>query len=141
MHRTLLFTLWLGPSVVEVGIATGLLLRKVWQQFPIFFSYVVFEFGRTALLFALQPSSDPHSYQKYFYSYWVTECLGCIAAFWVVRELFTVTFSRYLGLQKLGDILFRFSAFALAALAILVALTSSGADTDKMVAGVVNIKE
>lgn len=136
MHRTLLLFLWLAPSIVEIGIVAGLLWRKLWQQFPIFFSYLLFEVGRTALLFSVQ-----HSYEKYFYCYWITECLGCMAAFWVVRELFAVTFNRHLGLQKLGDILFRFSALLLAALAVVVALISSGSDVNRLVAGIVTMKQ
>ena len=136
MHRTLLLFLWLAPSIVEIGILAGLLSRKLWQQFPIFFSYLLFEVGRTALLFSLE-----HSYVKYFYCYWITECLGCMAAFWVVRELFSVTFSRHLGLQKLGDIIFRGSALLLAGLAAIVALTSPGSDINRLVAGIVTMKQ
>jgi hypothetical protein len=127
--------LWLAPAVLESVIAMVMLYRKLWRDLPIFFSYLIFEVARTCFLFA-ERSND----NNYFYAYWVTEAVGCLAAFCVIKELFDNAFERHLGLRHLGNVLFQWSLALLLAAALLIAWTSPGADVTKIMAGILIVK-
>lgn len=136
MHLTpLQLTLWLSPTIVESVIVMAMLYRKLWRSLPIFFSYLIFTISRTCFLF-LERSSQI----EYFYAYWVTEAVGCLAVLFVIKELFDNAFQQHLGLRQLGNVLFRWSIAVLLVLAVIVAWTSPGGDTTRIMAGILTVK-
>jgi len=132
---TLQMFLWLTPTIVESVIVMVIVYRKLWRELPIFFSYLLFEIGRTCFLF-LERSNQA----TYFYGYWVTEALGCLAAIWVIKELFDNAFHRHLGLRRLGNVLFHWSIALLMVVAVIIAWTSPGADSNRLLAGIYILK-
>ena len=135
MPTTLKYVLWLTPAGLESVIVVAMLYRKLWRDLPIFFSYLIFEIGRTVFLFVER--NDPW---VYFYGYWVTEALGCFAALCVFKELFNHTFQKHLGLRKLGDVLFQWSILILIVMAVLIAWLSPGTERNKLMVGIFVLK-
>jgi hypothetical protein len=135
MHSIALYTLWLGPTFIEVWIVAVMMYRKLWNDLPLFFSYLVFEILRTVLLFTVR-----HQDLVYFYAYWVTETIGCLVALAVIRELFQNAFQPYAGLQALGSVLFRWSFLLLFVVAVIMALAAPGSDQHKIIAGIFTVK-
>src|SRR3954466_15984921 len=127
--------LWLSPTVMEGVIVVAILYRKLWRDLPIFLSYLIFEVGRTCLLFTERSNAI-----AYFYSYWITEALGCLAALCVIKELFNNAFERHLGLRQLGNVLFQWSIAVLLVSSVLMAWMSPGVDTQKLMAGIYVVK-
>lgn len=135
MPATVKFVLWLSPTVIESAIVMAMLYRKLWRDLPVFLSYLIFEIGRTLFLFAERKNPG-----MYFYGYWVTEALGCLAALWVIKELFDNAFSRHFGLRKLGNVLFQWSILMLLVSAVLIAWLAPGTEMNKLMAGIFVLK-
>ena len=138
MHWTLQTAAWVASPVLETTNATVMFRRGLWRQYPIFWSYLVAEIVRTALLFSI--GNDPPHYAVYFYVYWVTETLVCLYGFFVVAEVFRQAFSMQLGLQQWGMGLFRASLLLLIAFAVLAAAAAHGNEPSKLVAGILVLK-
>lgn len=135
MPTTLKFVLWLTPTGLESVIVMAMIYRKLWRDLPIFFSYLIFEIGRALFLFA-----ERNNPWVYFYGYWITEALGCLAALCVIKELFNNAFQKQLGLRKLGNVLFQWSILILIVMAVLIALLSPGTERNKLMAGIFVLK-
>src|SRR3954466_10069678 len=86
----------LFPSVIEATTAVLFFLQKAWREFPVFWSFLLFELIRTTALFAIG-MEKPH-YSTYFYVFWVTEGIGSLMAFFIVREVFSEGIFKETGL-------------------------------------------
>jgi hypothetical protein len=135
MHWTLQGGLWLLGFLLELTVAVAIFRRRLYQDYPLFFSYVVLELIRTIMLAAIRPHHPP-----YFYAYWISECLVALFGFLVVEEVFRKAFERRLGLQKLGTALFRYSLLALIVTAVAAAVMAPGTESDKLFAGILILK-
>jgi len=136
MHLTSAqFVLWLVQPALETFIVMAMIFRKLWHRLPIFFSYLIFEIARTVFLF-----HERNHELNYFYAYWVTEALGCFAAFCVIKELFDSAFQRHLGLRRLGNVLFQWSIAVLLAIAAFIAWASGGPKASKIMASILTVK-
>jgi len=135
MHWTLQGGLWLLGFLLELTVAIAIFRRRLHQDYPLFFSYLVLELIRTIMLAAIRPHHNP-----YFYAYWISECLVALFGFLVVEEVFRKAFERRLGLQKLGAALFRYSLLALIVTAVAVAVAAPGTESDKLFAGILILK-
>lgn len=135
MHWTLQGVLWLFSFLLELTVALAIFRRRLHQEYPLFFSYLVLELVRTIMLAAIRPHHPP-----YFYAYWISECLVALFGFLVVEEVFRKAFERRLGLQKLGSVLFRYSLLALIVTAVAVAVMAPGTESDKLFAGILILK-
>jgi len=135
MPAQLQTVLWLLPTALEGAIVVAMLYRKLWRDLPIFLSYLVYSIARTTFLFL-----ERHNEWVYFYGYWIAQGIGCLAALWVIRELFDDGFHLHLGLQKLGRALFRWSIVLLLIVALSIALTSPGGEKNKLMTGIFVLK-
>lgn len=140
MHWTLQGILWFSGAVLELAVGVVLLLRTaVRRRFPLFAVYVLLELLRTTLLFAIRQTHQP--YARYFYGYWVTECIVCIFGLFVIAEVFRNAFTAKLGLQRIGTLIFRGSLLALIVFAVVSAASSPGNDSEKLIAGILVLKQ
>ena len=135
MRHAVQLLLWLLPTVIESVIVVAMARRKLWRDLPIFFSYLVFEIGRTLFLFI-----ERNDRWMYFYAFWITEAIGCLAALWVIKELFDDAFARLLELHRVGDVVFRYALLLLVVIAVLLAWTSPGSGADRVIAGIFVVK-
>ncbi len=61
--------LWAASLVGHAALASVLVVRKRWKEFPVFTSFVVYEAFTTLLLFAVLHKASGHAY---FLAYWIT---------------------------------------------------------------------
>ena len=138
MHWTSQDFLWLFTPSFELLIAVRVFQQGLWREYPVFWSYLLAEIFRAALLFGMG-SATPH-YARYFYAYWITECFVCLLGFFVVAEVFRKAFARRLGLSIWGTRLFRLSLLLLVGVALVVASAAPGNDSSKLIAGILVVK-
>ena len=139
MHRTIQDVLWLLPAILQLGIVASMLHKRLVREFPAFWCYLVLELLRTAVLFAI--GNDRAHYATYFYTFWRTEVVSCLLEFAVIIEIFHKAFAKHLGLQRRGTSLLQLSLIVLIVIAVIVALRSPGGDANRMVAGILILKQ
>lgn len=137
MHWTLQNAVLIAGMIIEMAVAVSLLYQRLWQVYPVFVSYVLCEVVRGWWLFAI--GNDPAHYARYFYTYWITECIVALLGFIVVREIFSKALSAQFGLQRWGATLFWWSLAILIVIAVLAAVGAKG-DPDKLLAAILLLK-
>jgi len=138
MHWTLQDAIWVWPTFLEAITAGVMVRRKLWRDFPVFWTFLLFEVARTCVLFGIGMGKE--RYATYFYAFWITEGLASFLGFFVVREIFRKVFPRRLGLQRLGSTVFGVSLLLLIVVALYAASAAPGGDASKLVAGIYVIK-
>jgi hypothetical protein len=138
MHWTLQNTVWIAGMVLEFAIAVSVLYQRLWQIYPAFVSYILCEVVRSLWLFAI--GNGPAHYARYFYTYWITECIVALLGFVVVREIFSKALSAKFGLQRWGTALFWWSLAILILIAALAAVGAKGGEPDKLLAAIFLLK-
>jgi hypothetical protein len=118
--------LWISHPVLELLLAAALLWRKLNKKFPVFFSFVVFQLLRFAVLF---PIHQYGSYNHYFYGYWIASSIALIFGFLVIHEIFLDVFRPYHRLRDLGTILFKWAALVMMIVALVVAVSNPSAQS------------
>lgn len=87
-HSLLWHYLWLGPHVLQVGLAALLWHRKLYKVFPVFFAYLVFEAAEEFTLYTMDilPSVTARTW-------WIAFCVGLLLEgalkLGVIGELFS----------------------------------------------------
>src|SRR5215472_13763508 len=76
-----------APAILLV-LALIIVRRRLYREFPLFFTYVVF----SAVVGALRETAIDHRF-LYFWLYWITEALYGILALLVLREVFNRVFA------------------------------------------------
>jgi|GEM_PF-818610 len=76
-----------APAILLV-LALIIVRRRLYREFPLFFTYVVF----SAVVGALRETAIDHRF-LYFWLYWITEALYGILALLVLREVFHRVFA------------------------------------------------
>jgi len=124
---------WLAGPLLQITLLVFMVRRKSHKLFPRFFSYILFQTLKSACLFVVY-RYFPESY--YFDAYWTGNAVSVIFAVTVMDEILHSLFKEYGGIQILGTTIFRWSCGLLFLLAILGALSSSEAASDRIVAAV-----
>jgi hypothetical protein len=119
--RLIIHDVWVGSIVLQGGLALALLVKRTWQHFPAFASYIFFSLFEAAAI-----SVVIHRGMLYFYIFWACEAIGIFLGLAVVREIFTNLFSPHPALRKLAAMVFRVAVVALIVLALAVIYAESG---------------
>jgi hypothetical protein len=115
------YAFWMAPIPVLIFLAVTMIRRNLRRDFPVFFTYAVFQIATCTLLFAF----FHWSYKAYFCTYWLTNAAGVVLGFAVIREIFANLFRPYDALRDLGAVLFRWAAVVLVMVAVVT--VASGA--------------
>ena len=137
MSAHLLFTygLWVGAVVLQIAITVRMYLKRVIREFPCFSIYTVEHILRAIVLFLLS-SLPHHSYTNYFYGYWTAEAIDVVLGIAVIYEIYSHVFREYEALQRLGNVLFQWSAAMLFLAAVTMAAVTHGSDASKLMAAI-----
>ena len=119
-HSFLRHYLWIAPHALQIIIAIVMLRRGLFREFPMFFTYTVFQILEEGTLFILDHSAAVSGYQ-----YWCAHSVGLAIdialRFAILFEVFTSVLRNYPGLKQLCRILFRGAVLVLLFAAITVA--------------------
>jgi hypothetical protein len=125
---------WVAGPVLEIALLACMVHRKLHRVFPRFFSYVIFQVLKSAILFLT------YRYYElgYFDAYWTGNAISVILAVTVMDEILQHVFKEYGGAQNLGSVIFRWACGLLLVLAIVTAFTSQQGSADRVVAVVLS---
>ena len=123
---------WLAGPLLQINLLIFMVRHKFQVAYPRFFSYILFQTLKSACLFVAYRFFA----ESYFEAYWTGNTVSVIFAVAVMDEILRSLFKEYGGIQSLGTIIFRWSCGLLLLIAIIGALSSSGAGVDRVVAAV-----
>jgi len=129
MAQDLVQIFWFGTGIGQVLLAGFMLRKKLYRDFPIFFSLVVAEGLDSWLGMALQHIS----YKAYYVEFWTMATINSVLGFFVLREVFLHIFRPYEALRSFGKMLFRWSAAVLILVAAVMTLSSPHSNGDSLI--------
>ena len=132
-RRFFWYYLWIAPHLLQIAVAVLMIRRKLFRDFPLFLSYTLFEVANFSVLFWLYNSSR-FTVEQSTYVYVAGDAIGIALRFGVIHEIFENVFRQYPALNQLGRLLFRWATGVLLVVAVAVALSTTGADTDRVTA-------
>jgi len=123
---------WVAGPALQIILLTFMIRRKLQGVFPRFFSYILFQILKSAVLFV----TYRYFYESYFDVYWTGNAISVLLAVTVMDEILHRLFKQYAGIETLGTMIFRWSCGLLLLLAILGAVSSQLGSADRVVAAV-----
>jgi len=132
MMTSLLYTLWVMLPPLQSTIGYRMWARQLYRDYPLFFAYTISQVARFVVLFYCYQAGIRDVYRQ---AYLTAEAVDLVIKFGVICELFSHIFRPYDGIRQLGAALLRWASVILVLIAILVAVLSSGPDSDRFLAG------
>jgi hypothetical protein len=114
--------LWCAHPILQLAVAVALWRRKLYQQFRVFFIYILAQIGIFAVTFPLWQAGN---YERFFWSYWLGAVVSAILGFKVIHEVFLDVFRPYHTLKDLGTVVFRWALVVMLMVSAVVAFSSS----------------
>lgn len=132
MLSTLSYFLWVVLPILQSMIAYRMVTRRLYRDYPLFFAYTIEQILRFTVLFYFFHLGTPRQYRN---AYFTLEGIEAVLQLGVICELFVHVFRPYEGIRHLGFVLLRWAGVTLLLIAVLVAASSTGSDSDKLLAG------
>src|ERR1035437_4198407 len=115
------YVLWFGGTLMQLGVLVAMYRRGLHRDYPYFFNYTVLQVASEPILFVIQR----HSYNLYYWGYWVSIALSAVISFAVLQEIFHDASRPYEALRDLSVILFRWSALVVLLVGVMWAITAA----------------
>jgi hypothetical protein len=115
--RIAFYALWLTPTLVRVAIAVFMFRKRLYRDFPAFFTYTLYHLLKSSVLWLLIDRSP----WGYFYAYWIGEVFSFALGFAVIYEILGHVLRPYDAIWGLGRKLF----LGVAGLLLLAAAASA----------------
>jgi hypothetical protein len=132
MTQALQYALWLSGPLLQGAIGGIMWRRKLYREYPLFFTYTLSHLVRFAILFSLYRAGRMGAYAE---AYAYLEALEAVLSFAVIYELYTTTFRAYEGIRELGWMVLRWATVVLAVVAVVSAAATPGRNFDSFFAG------
>jgi hypothetical protein len=134
-HSPLWHYLWLAPRAIQVVIFVVMMRRKLYREFPVFFSYTLYEAIQGTTFFLLDHNANVSAAQ-----YWQAFTMGNMGSialrFGMIWEIFSHVFEPYPALWELGKMIFRWAGVVLLLVGVVVAVYSPAAVGPQIQSGV-----
>jgi hypothetical protein len=114
--------LWCAHPILQLAVAVVLWRRKLYRQFPVFFTYILAQIAIFAVTFPLWRAGN---YEWFFWSYWLGAVISAILGFRVIHEVFLDVFRPYHTLKDLGTMLFGWAGVVMLMVSVVVAFSNS----------------
>jgi hypothetical protein len=125
MIRVGLYALWFASPLMQCGVMHRILVRRIFQDYPLFFSYIGAHILSFLSLFYFYQYSSEKVYRQ---AYMGWDVIDAVLKFAVIGELFAHVFARYKSVHRLGTTVVRIASVGLALSAVLVSALSNLAD-------------
>jgi hypothetical protein len=132
MSGVLLYALWLVSPVLQSAIGYRMWTRRLYRDYPLFFAYVAYHVASSPVLFYCYQVGSRDVYRHAYVGY---EALDVALKFGVICELFSHVFRAYEGIREFGFALLRWASVILLLIAVMVAASTSGSDSDRFLTG------
>jgi hypothetical protein len=120
-HTTAL-CLWCAQPALQAVVAAVLWRRKLYRQFPVFFSFLVVQVAFFAVTYPLYRDA---TYKWYFWFYWLGEAVNAVLGFKVIHEIFLDVFRPYHALKDLGTPVFKWAGVVMLLVSVVVAASNT----------------
>jgi hypothetical protein len=131
MPHWLQLGLWFSGTLLLLLISTFMVRRNLHRELSWFFAYTIFEASQSVICWFLRQDTA-----LYFYFYWLTELVSIVIGFVIIYEVFRTIVSRYERVQRVGFILYRWSAVVLLFLATITVASASSINSDAVFDGI-----
>jgi len=119
-HSVVLY-LWCAQPILQSVVAVILWRRKLHQQFPVFFVFLLAQIANFAIIFPFFSGNQ----KTYFVLYWLGDAVNAVLGFKVIHEIFVDVFRPYHTLKDLGTLLFKWAGVVLLLVSVVVAFSNS----------------
>ena len=126
---------FLGPAL-QITLLAFMVRRGMHREFPRFFSYILFQIGKSGVLFLTYQYFGGYRGPNYFDIYWAGNAISVLLAVAVMDEILHSLFRRYGGIQTLGSTIFRWACGLLLLISVLGAVYANEASADRVIAAV-----
>jgi len=133
-HKVLSLFLWITPHALLGVLAVVLCKRRLYREFPVFFTYVFYEIAEFILLFALY--FIPGAGKQYAYAYCGTLLLSIALRFGVIDEVSKDLFRESQFLKVAARRSLQCVTGLLLVMGVLLAVYAPGGNSAKWYAGV-----
>ena len=134
MNAILMYATWLAGPVLQITLLLFMFQRKRHAVFPRFFSYIIFQVVKSAILFLIYRYSP----DNYFDAYWAGNAISVLLGVTVMDEILQHLLKQYGGIQKLASVIFRWACGLLILLSIVNAFSTQQANADRVVSAVLS---
>lgn len=134
-HSFLWHYLWIAPHALQAIVAVVMVRRRLWREFPMFFTYTVFEIVQGGVLFVLDHSARV-SPAQYWQVVWIGLGMSIVLRFAIIQEIFSQVLRSYPGLKELSRLALLWASVVLVLIAVGVAAYAPGDTTPPILAGV-----
>ena len=132
MLTVLVYVFWLVAPALQSAIGYRMWIRRLYRDYPLFLAYTIEQLLRFLVLFYCYQLGIRDVY-RHAYIGW--EAADVVIKFGVICELFSHVFRAYEGIRKLGFALLRWASVILLFIAVIVAASTQGSDSDRFLAG------
>ncbi len=134
---------WLAGAALQITLLVFMVRRDWHRAFPRFFSYIVFQLVKSAVLFITLryfAGDLAENSTNYFDVYWAGNAVSVLLAVAVMDEILQRLFRQYGGIQTLAATIFRWACGLLLLVSILGAVSSNEGSADRVVAAVLSFE-
>jgi len=119
--------LWCAQPVVHAAIAVVAWRRRLYEQFPVFFRFLLVQLVSFAVIFPISRMYSLHqcSYELLFWASWIGEGVNAVLGFQIIHEIFLNVFRPYHTLKDLGTLLFKWAGVVMLMVSVVVAFSNS----------------
>src|SRR2546422_6015675 len=132
MLTVFVYALWLVAPALQSAIGYRMWIRRLYRDYPVFFAYTINHMLSFLVLFYCYQLGVRDVYR---HAYLGCEAVDAVLKFGVICELFSQVFRQYEGIRQLGSVLLRWASVILVLIAVMVAASTSGSDSDRFLAG------
>jgi hypothetical protein len=134
-HTFLWHYLWIAPYTLQIVISVVMIRRRLLHEFPVFFTYTVFEAFQGVTLFILDHAASI-SARQYWEAYWISLLVTIGLRFALIYEICSHVFRQYPALEQLVRVLYRWVAVLLILVAVVVSAYTGVNDRFRSLTGV-----
>ncbi|HEV2470156.1 MAG TPA: hypothetical protein VGS78_13275 [Candidatus Sulfotelmatobacter sp.] len=121
--KILYYGLWIAHPLLQVGIATFMVRRRLTRQFKFFFAYIITQLVSFAIVFPAYVYG--YSSTLTFYLYWSCMAVSVALGFLVIHEIFVDVFRSFHTLRDLGTVLFKWAGLVMLLVAGVVSVSTN----------------
>jgi hypothetical protein len=130
LNKELYYYLWIAPHILQIVLAVLMMRQRLVREFPVFFTYTIFEIFQFFILFALMHLNFMKAYAAAYYG---GETISSALRFAIIYEILSKVLGDYSPLKRMKHSLFHWATAVLMILAVLIVAYTPSMQTDSTV--------
>jgi hypothetical protein len=129
-----MYATWLAGPVLQITLLFFMVRRKLHGVFPRFFTYIIYQIVKSAILFGVYRLYP----DNYFDAYWAGNAISVLLGIVVMDEILQHLLKQYGGIQKSASVIFRWACGLLLLLSVVNAFSTEQTNADRVVSAVLS---